>query len=89
MRLYREEDLNGNSFDAEALNLTEPQVAQVEHMFAEARYEDVSGLCKVATRSEIDSQGWSLNPGRYVGVAELATDDLDFTEELIALNEEL
>ena len=30
-------------------------------------YVDVSGLCKVATRAEIEAQGWSLNPGRYVG----------------------
>ena len=33
-------------------------------------YVDVPGLCKVATIEEIESQGWSLNPGRYVGVAD-------------------
>ena len=42
-------------------------------------------------RSEaIEAQGWSLNPGRYVGVAageELS--DEDFKEALEALNEEL
>jgi type I restriction enzyme M protein len=32
-------------------------------------YADVAGLCKVATLKEIEGQGWSLNPGRYVGVA--------------------
>ena len=26
-----------------------------------------TGLCKVATIDEIEAQGWSLNPGRYVG----------------------
>jgi len=30
---------------------------------------DVSGLCKIASQSEIEVQDWSLNPGRYVGVA--------------------
>ena len=31
----------------------------------------------------------SLNPGRYVGVAERAEDDFDFKERLQELNEEL
>jgi type I restriction enzyme M protein len=30
----------------------------------------VAGLCKIATLDEIEAQGWSLNPGRYVGVAQ-------------------
>ena len=29
-------------------------------------YQDIAGLCKVATIAEIEEQGWSLNPGRYV-----------------------
>jgi type I restriction enzyme M protein len=28
----------------------------------------VTGLCKLASRAEIEEQDWSLNPGRYVGV---------------------
>jgi type I restriction enzyme M protein len=39
--------------------------------------------------AEIEAQGWSLNPGRYVGVAERAADDFDFKEKLEELNEEL
>jgi len=27
------------------------------------------GLCRAATLKEIEAQGWSLNPGRYMGVA--------------------
>jgi type I restriction enzyme M protein len=46
-------------------------------------------LCKVATLTEIEAQGWSLNPGRYVGVAERAADDFEFAERLEELNEEL
>ncbi len=53
------------------------------------RYVDVPGLCKVATIKEIEAQGWSLNPGRYVGVAEGEADDFDFKERLQELNEEL
>jgi type I restriction enzyme M protein len=53
------------------------------------RYVDVPGLCKVATIQEIEEQGWSLNPGRYVGVADRKEDDFDFKERLEQLNEEL
>jgi len=59
-----------------------------EH-FPEGMYQDVAGLCKVATAADIEAQGWSLNPGRYVGVAERQEDDGDFRERLEALNEEL
>jgi len=53
-------------------------------------YADIPGLCKAATLTEIEAQGWSLNPGRYVGVAagEEVSDE-DFKEKLEALNEEL
>ena len=48
------------------------------------------GLCKLATPKEIEAQGWSLNPGRYVGVAAgEAVSDEDFKEQLETLNEEL
>ena len=53
-------------------------------------YRDIPGLCKAATLAEIEAQGWSLNPGRYVGVApgEDVSDE-DFKEQLETLNEEL
>ena len=57
--------------------------------FPEKKYADVPGLCKVATIKEIETQGWNLNPGRYVGVAEGEADDFDFKERLQELNEEL
>jgi type I restriction enzyme M protein len=57
--------------------------------FPKLKYADVAGLCKVATLKEIEAQGWSLNPGRYVGVAEKGEDDFDFAERLEELNEEL
>ncbi len=53
-------------------------------------YADIPGLCKAATLAEIEAQGWSLNPGRYVGVAAgEAVSDEDFKEKLETLNEEL
>ncbi len=44
--------------------------AKLIEFFAEwLAYSDIPGLCKVATFAEIEVKGWSLNLGRYVGVA--------------------
>lgn len=61
----------------------------LKEKFPDGKYVDVAGLCRVAALSEIEAQGWSLNPGRYVGVAEREADDFDFMERLEELNEEL
>ncbi|HEY1082702.1 MAG TPA: class I SAM-dependent DNA methyltransferase [Prosthecobacter sp.] len=53
-------------------------------------YTDIPGLCKAASLTDIEAQGWSLNPGRYVGIAPgEAVSDEDFKEQLETLNEEL
>jgi type I restriction enzyme M protein len=51
------------------------------------KYTDVPGFCRVANINEIQAHGWSLSPGRYVGVApgEEVTDE-DFAEQFEALN---
>jgi type I restriction enzyme M protein len=51
-------------------------------------YVDVPGLCKAASREEIEAQGWSLNPGRYVGATAREAEDEDFREKLEELQEE-
>lgn len=78
-RLYRGEKVELTAGSAELLN---------QHDL-DGGYRDVPGLCKVATLAEIEAQGWSLNPGRYVGVAEGEQEDFDFAEKLEAMNEEL
>jgi len=84
VRLYRGEapdfTLGGN--DAEA---------KLSEVFGKKpAYADVLGLCKTVRLNEIGAQGWSLNPGRYVGVApgEDVSDE-DFKEQFNSLNEEL
>jgi len=79
-RLYRGEAVE-NLYDSAAL--------LAEHFEKKPKYADVAGLCKVATLAEIEAQGWSLNPGRYVGVAARAEEDFDFKERLEEQNEEL
>ena len=61
----------------------------MKESFPKGKYADVLGLCKVATLDDIEAQGWSLNPGRYVGVAGRAADDFEFAVRLEELNEEL
>jgi type I restriction enzyme M protein len=62
---------------------------RMKETFPEGRYRDVPGLCKVAARSELEAQDWSLNPGRYVGVVGEIVSDENFKAQLEALNEEL
>ena len=78
-RLYRGESPENQHDSAEWLGTK----------FPDGVYVDVPGLCKVTTVAEIEEQGWSLNPGRYVGVAAREVEEFDFAERLGELNEEL
>lgn len=52
--------------------------------FPDGTYRDVTGLCKLASLTEIAEQNYSLNPGRYVGVV-IEQDGLsaeEFTAEM-------
>ena len=84
VRLYRGEALDTTFGGDEAL-------VKIKELFGnKPAYADVAGLCKAATLQEIEAQGWSLNPGRYVGVVAGAdVSNQDFNEQLVALNEEL
>lgn len=63
----------------------------LKERFPKAEYEDVTGLCKLATLDEVKEQDYSLNPGRYVGVVieEDGRTEEEFVEELLAMNQEL
>jgi very-short-patch-repair endonuclease len=84
VRLYR----------GEALDFTlggDETREKIEEVFGKKpKFADIAGLCKAETLEKIEAQGWSLNPGRYVGVApgEVVNDE-DFKEQLETLNEEL
>lgn len=79
VRLYR-----GEAIETEAGSRQ-----MMQEQFPEGRYRDIAGVCKAATLAEIEAQGWSLNPGRYVGVADRLADDFVFAEKLEELSEEL
>lgn len=63
----------------------------LQERFPKAEYEDVIGLCKLASPDDIKEQDYSLNSGRYVGVVieEDGKTEEEFTDELKALSLEL
>jgi type I restriction enzyme M protein len=78
-RLYR----------GEAVETAGGSVDLMPASFPDGAYVDVPGLCAVVTLEEIEKQGWSLNPGRYVGIAAAEDDGVDFRVRLEELAEEL
>ena len=57
--------------------------------FGSGEYADVPGLCKIATRKEIEEKNWSLTPGAHVGVPPQEDDGIDFHERMGEIHEEL
>ena len=78
-RLYRGEQAEMHAGSAALMNKS----------FPDGRYVDVPGLCAVATLDDIGYQGWSLTPGRYVGLEAAQDDGIDFRVRLGELSEEL
>lgn len=56
-------------FVMERIAYFEAQLDWLDSHFPGGEYRDVEGLCRVADRADIRQQQYSLNPGRYVGVA--------------------
>lgn len=58
--------------------------------FGEGAYQDIPGLCKVASRDTIlNEKGASLTPGAYVGVAPVEDDGVDFAQRMKEIHKEL
>jgi type I restriction enzyme M protein len=78
-RLYRDEEIEAAHGSDELMATS----------FPDGTYADVPGLCAVVSREEVERQGWSLNPGRYVGLPHLEDDGADFRVRLLDLTTEL
>ncbi|WP_441001133.1 type I restriction-modification system subunit M [Fodinibius sp. SL11] len=74
-------------YEANGSSVTQPN--NMDKLFDDGEYQDIPGLCKVATVEDIEEQGWSLNPGRYVGVQKDELDLDDFNEQMKSLSKEL
>ena len=85
----------------QALELLHKEVKNAENYFKHinwlqerfplAKYEDVTGLCKLATQEEVALQDYSLNASRYVGIVieEDGKTEEEFISDILMLNEEL
>jgi type I restriction enzyme M protein len=69
--------------------LTEEEISRIADTYHAWRgekdagnYEDIPGFCKSATKKEIESHGYVLTPGRYVGAEETEDDDEPFEEKM-------
>jgi type I restriction enzyme M protein len=67
------------------------QIGWLQERFPNAAYEDVTGLCKLASMHEIKEQDYSLNAGRYVGVVieEDGKSEEEFIEDITRFKSEL
>ena len=62
--------------------------AMLQEVLPHGAYEDVAGLCHVSTLNQIQEQGWSLNPGRYVGMAHAEIGGIEFTARMELLEDQ-
>ena len=80
VRLYRGRSVETHNDDS---------LKMLKQHFPKLKYIDIAGLCRSVSLKEIEKQGWSLNPGRYVGVTEKEDDGVDFKGRLKELDAEL
>lgn len=67
------------------------KIVEAYHAWREGRpdYSDVPGFCKAVKNEEIETQGFVLTPGRYVGVAKVEEDNTPFAVRFSELKERL
>jgi type I restriction enzyme M protein len=74
--------------------LSEDDISRISGVYHEWRnhdghYEDVPGFVKAASLDEIERNDFVLTPGRYVGTAEVETDDEPVDQRIARLTKEL
>lgn len=75
--------------ELEGLIQTAREALWLTEKFGDGVYQDVPGLCSAATLEEIETKGFSLTPGAYVGVAPTEDDGVDFHERMTEIHKEL
>lgn len=84
-----EADYTQKVADVEVSVVVAKEALWLTEKFGEGEYADIPGLCKVATQAEIESKGYSLTPGAYVGVAPTEDDGVDFHQRMTEIHKEL
>ena len=77
------------AFTLEAKDMVAEAIWLTSKFGLDGEYQDVLGLCKIATIDEIGEKNYSLTPGAYVGVAEAEDDGIDFSKRMDEIHTEL
>ncbi len=85
--IYEQEDIKQKIQTPEQINKIAGTVRAYRENYSE--YEDIDGYCKVSDIEEIADNDYSLIPGRYVGVAEVESDDVPFDVKMEELTSKL
>lgn len=91
----RREEHAAKTAELEAAATEVGEAVWLTEKFGEGEYADVPGLCKVASKRDIqgdqpaDKSSWSLTPGAYVGVPPVEEDGVDFHERMGEIKAEL
>lgn len=91
----RREELAAVAAQLEAAATEVGEAVWLVEKFGEGEYADVPGLCKVASKRDIqgdapaDKSSWSLTPGAYVGIPPVKDDGVDFHGRMGEIQEEL
>ncbi len=84
-----EEAYAAEKAEADLLIQTAKEAIWLYERFGEGEYQDIAGLCRIASISEIAEKGYSLTPGAYVGVAPTEDDGVDFAQRMGEIHREL
>ena len=84
-----QEEYNARIAEADETLITAREAHWLYEKFGDGVYADVPGLCKAAELAEVESKGWSLTPGAYVGVTPVEDDGVNFEERMAEIHREL
>ena len=86
-QIGRMEDRKHRVFDPEVI----AHIAAIYHGWRDqdGKYEDAAGFCKSADLDEIQSRGFVLTPGRYVGAEDVEDDGEPFEDKMARLTAQL
>jgi len=85
----------GRKISRTQIELTGQEIEQIARTFhvwrgpTDEDYSDEAGFCKSATLADVETTGFTLSPGRYVGVPESEEDEIAFEERMATLVDQL
>ncbi|MFC1571811.1 N-6 DNA methylase [Candidatus Margulisiibacteriota bacterium] len=86
--IYTEVDRAHCTWTEEQIQEIAGIVRQYREEEGENKYKDIRGRCKVATLEDVRSQGYSLNPGSYVGIVAKEITNVEFNKRMKELHSE-